>query len=65
MPFYQQPAVPILSPCIGVCRLGADGLCEGCHRTVDEIAHWTAYTHEQRVRLMNDVLPRRAEAHSS
>jgi predicted Fe-S protein YdhL (DUF1289 family) len=65
MSFFQPPVAPILSPCIGVCRLGADGLCEGCHRTVDEIAHWTAYTHEQRVRLMNDVLPRRAEAHPS
>ncbi len=30
------------SPCIDVCRMGADsGLCEGCLRTLDEIAAWS------------------------
>jgi hypothetical protein len=62
MPAFQQPLAPILSPCIGVCHLGTDGLCEGCHRTADEIARWMAYTHEQRLHLMNEVLPRRAES---
>ena len=33
---------PVLSPCIGICHLGADGLCEGCLRTGDEIARWMA-----------------------
>lgn len=32
-------AVP--SPCISVCKMNADsGLCEGCLRTLDEIAAW-------------------------
>ena len=31
----------MLSPCIGVCRIGADGLCEGCLRTLDEIIAWS------------------------
>ena len=31
----------ILSPCINVCRMdAASGLCEGCLRTLDEIAAW-------------------------
>jgi predicted Fe-S protein YdhL (DUF1289 family) len=31
------------SPCISVCRMDmATGLCEGCFRTLDEIAAWTA-----------------------
>ncbi len=35
----SQPAVP--SPCIDVCRMDpATGLCEGCLRTIDEIAAW-------------------------
>ncbi|MGE5622407.1 MAG: DUF1289 domain-containing protein [Bacillota bacterium] len=32
-------AVP--SPCINVCRMNPQtGLCEGCFRTIDEIARW-------------------------
>ncbi len=32
-------AVP--SPCISVCRMNAKtGLCEGCWRSLDEIARW-------------------------
>lgn len=29
------------SPCISVCRMGEGGLCEGCWRTLDEIAAWS------------------------
>jgi predicted Fe-S protein YdhL (DUF1289 family) len=30
------------SPCISVCRMDAvSGLCEGCLRTLDEIARWS------------------------
>lgn len=36
-----QQGVP--SPCISVCRMdAASGLCEGCLRTLDEIAAWSA-----------------------
>ena len=29
------------SPCTGVCKLDSAGRnCLGCHRTIDEIAHW-------------------------
>ena len=37
--FYTE-VVP--SPCISVCRVDADsGWCEGCLRTLDEIAAWS------------------------
>jgi uncharacterized protein len=30
------------SPCLSVCRMdGASGLCEGCFRTLEEIAAWS------------------------
>ncbi|HOF30153.1 MAG TPA: DUF1289 domain-containing protein [Burkholderiaceae bacterium] len=30
------------SPCVSVCRMDAvSGLCEGCLRTLDEIARWS------------------------
>ena len=32
---------PVPSPCINVCRMdAASGWCEGCLRTLDEIAAW-------------------------
>ncbi|MFO1218101.1 MAG: DUF1289 domain-containing protein [Burkholderiaceae bacterium] len=35
----SSAAVP--SPCVDVCRMNpATGLCEGCLRTIDEIAAW-------------------------
>ncbi len=36
-----KPGAPVPSPCISVCRMDPDsGLCEGCLRTLDEIAAW-------------------------
>ena len=33
---------PVPSPCINVCRMSpSTGLCEGCLRTLDEIAAWS------------------------
>lgn len=35
------PGLPVPSPCSSVCKMGeASGLCEGCLRTLDEIAAW-------------------------
>ncbi len=36
------PGEPVPSPCNSVCRIAqATGLCEGCLRTIDEIAAWS------------------------
>jgi len=63
---FQGPemnmSLPILSPCIGICRLGSDGWCEGCLRSGDEIARWVAMGETERRRLMEEVLPRRQAA---
>jgi uncharacterized protein len=35
------------SPCINICRMHeASGLCEGCLRTIDEIAAWSTLDNE-------------------
>ncbi len=49
----------VLSPCIGVCVLDEEGLCEGCHRTSAEIGNWSAMGDDERLRLMEEVLPLR------
>ncbi|MGI4779219.1 MAG: DUF1289 domain-containing protein [Janthinobacterium lividum] len=38
----QGQASDVPSPCMAVCRIdAARGLCEGCLRTLDEIAAWS------------------------
>lgn len=48
-----------LTPCIGVCSLGDDGLCEGCLRTTAEIGAWGGLSDADRRRIMDQVLPLR------
>jgi predicted Fe-S protein YdhL (DUF1289 family) len=48
-----------LTPCTGVCRLDARGLCEGCLRTGDEIARWSTMDDAQKLWIMDDILPHR------
>ena len=50
---------PVLTPCIGICELGADGLCTGCLRNTDEIGRWSLMSDAERLRLMEQVLPAR------
>lgn len=52
-------SIPILSPCIGTCRLTPGGICEGCLRTGDEITRWRDMTDAERLHLMDVVLPAR------
>ena len=41
VPFDPQGNGPVPSPCISVCRMNEDtGWCEGCLRTLDEVAAW-------------------------
>jgi len=40
---------PVPSPCNSVCRMSpATGLCEGCFRTLDEIASWSRLTDDEK-----------------
>lgn len=49
----------VASPCVDVCRMNAaSGLCEGCLRTIDEIASWSAYDDATR-RAVLALLPAR------
>lgn len=56
------PRQAVLSPCIGICSLDDDGLCEGCFRTAGEIAAWSTLSDQARLGLMLHVLPEREAA---
>jgi hypothetical protein len=58
----DQPKARILTPCIGVCTVDERGWCEGCFRTLDEIARWASMAESERAAIMNDVLPAREAA---
>ncbi|WP_036118241.1 MULTISPECIES: DUF1289 domain-containing protein [Luteibacter] len=61
MAIVSSSSLP-LTPCTGVCRLDARGLCEGCLRTGDEIARWSTMDDEQKLWLMDRILPGRQDA---
>lgn len=48
----------VQSPCVNVCSIGPDGLCEGCARTLNEIASWRTMSEREQVQLLA-VLPAR------
>ncbi|MGD9603358.1 MAG: DUF1289 domain-containing protein [Gammaproteobacteria bacterium] len=51
---------PTSSPCVSICRIDrASGLCEGCRRSLPEIAEWLRYTEERRRQIMRELPARR------
>ena len=51
------------SPCIDVCRMNPDtGLCEGCLRTLDEIAAWSTLGAAEKRAVLGQLPSRKARA---
>ena len=49
------------SPCIKVCVIDpVSGLCEGCARSLKEIAQWSRFTAQERWRVMGELEGRKA-----
>jgi len=52
----------VASPCINVCRMNPDtALCEGCLRTLDEIAAWSSLTSKEKRAVLDRLPARRAQ----
>ena len=55
-----QPGGGVPSPCNNVCRMNPDtGLCEGCRRTHDEIAGWSAKSDAEKRAVLAQLPARR------
>jgi len=53
----------VASPCINVCRMNpGTRLCEGCLRTLDEIAAWSAMTDDEKRAVLARLSERRRGA---
>jgi predicted Fe-S protein YdhL (DUF1289 family) len=44
-----------LTPCVSLCKIN-EGKCQGCGRTLEEIAKWRKYTDEERLDIMRRLL---------
>ncbi len=52
----------VASPCVDVCRMNAaSGHCEGCYRSLEEIASWSIYEPAEK-RAVLALLPARRPA---
>jgi len=48
------------SPCINVCKMDSHtGWCEGCFRTIDEIACWSGATREDKLAVLARLAARK------
>ena len=58
-----MPDTPVPSPCTNVCRMNArTDRCEGCLRTLDEIAGWSMMSDDEKQRVRNALAQRQREA---
>lgn len=57
----ERAAVADDSPCVHICLMDyAQGLCIGCHRTLDEITYWATYTADRKKEVLAAIAKRRA-----
>ena len=55
-----------VSPCVGVCTLDPVSLyCQGCLRTIEEIAQWPRLAAEEKRRVLASLPARRASEQGS
>ncbi len=53
----------VASPCVDVCRMNAQtGFCDGCFRTLDEIASWSSLSDDDKRAVLERVESRRQGA---
>ncbi|HEX6708271.1 MAG TPA: DUF1289 domain-containing protein [Albitalea sp.] len=58
-----DPVAPVPSPCNSVCRMNpSTGLCEGCFRTLDEIAAWSRLDDDEKRAVWQRLAQRRQES---
>jgi len=57
-----QDLTPVPSPCINVCRMNpATGWCDGCLRTIDEIANWSLLADAEKRAVWDAIDTRHAQ----
>ena len=61
-PERQMAVAPVPSPCTSVCKMDpSTGWCEGCLRTIDEIAAWAALSDADKLVIWDRLAERREQ----
>jgi len=61
-PERQMAVAPVPSPCTSVCKMDpSTGWCEGCLRTIDEIAAWAALSDTDKLVIWDRLAERREQ----
>ena len=61
-PEHQAVTSPVPSPCTSVCKMDpSSGWCEGCLRTIDEIAAWAALSDTDKLVIWDRLAERREQ----
>jgi predicted Fe-S protein YdhL (DUF1289 family) len=62
---HPSPVVDddVKSPCVNICRMNeTTGYCEGCFRTIDEIAGWSQFSPDEQRGVIAALARRKASA---
>lgn len=51
----------VASPCVSVCVLDDNDICQGCFRSAAEITQWTQYDDEEKRRVLRECGARARE----
>ena len=49
------------SPCINICEMSDSNICNGCYRSLGEIASWSYANNEQRLNIIANAQQRKQE----
>lgn len=50
------------SPCVSICVLSEDDICQGCFRSADEITDWFMASNEEKQAVLERAAKRREES---
>ena len=50
------------SPCVHICYLDDNDICQGCYRSADEITDWQRMTNEERCQVLVNVAQREQQS---
>jgi len=54
----DKKEMPLPSPCVSVCVLNDEDVCEGCWRSVQEITRWGAMDNDERREVLAQLYGR-------
>lgn len=49
----------IESPCLNICVLDEEEICQGCFRSLEDIRGWSAYSEDKKLAVLHDAEQRK------